>query len=253
MMTKTWRGVLVGLVLSFLAGGAVSGQIVISSLTSGTPTAPAAVTQAATGVTNTTATLQGTGDPNSVPTNGFFVWGTTSSFGSSTATQALGSGPTPVSIAGGGLTGLACETTYLFQATATSAGGTNAGNTVSFTTSACGFAPTPPTVVTTAATNVTPTSAILTGTANPHSTTTTGQFEWGLTAGYGTTTALQAIGAGASALAIGGGTLPGLTCATLYHFRATATNGGGTTTGSDATVTTSACPITPPTVTSAPG
>ena len=41
---------------------------------------------------------------------------------------------------------------------------------------------------------------------------------------------------------IGGGTITGLACNTLYHFRAVATNANGTTNGSDATFTTSACP-----------
>ena len=53
---------------------------------------------------------------------------------------------------------------------------------------------------------------------------------------------VQAMGAGSGALAIGGGALAGLTCNTPYHFRAVATNLGGTTNGLDGTFTTAACP-----------
>ena len=104
----------------------------------------------------------------------------------------------------------------------------------------------PPTVVTGVASSITTTGATLNGTANPNGFATNANFEYGLTAGYGSTTPVQAMGSGSSAVAIGGGAITGLTCNTLYHFRAVATNTNGTTNGSDATFTTSACP--PPTV-----
>src|SRR6185503_11335381 len=86
----------------------------------------------------------------------------------------------------------------------------------------------------------------LNGTANPVTTATDAQFQYGTTAGYGSTTPAVALGSGNVPVAIGSGAITGLACNTLYHFRATATNAGGTTNGSDATFTTSACP--PPTV-----
>ena len=98
-----------------------------------------------------------------------------------------------------------------------------------------------PTVLTGAAGAIGTSSATLNGTANPNGTATTGHFEYGLTTAYGSTTANQALGTGSAAVSIGGGNISGLVCNTLYHFRATATNPGGTTAGSDQTFTTAAC------------
>lgn len=107
--------------------------------------------------------------------------------------------------------------------------------------------PAPPAVTTNAATGIGVTVATLNGTANPNNLSTTGSFEYGTSTAYGTTTNAQILGAGQANVSIGGGAITGLTCATLYHFRATATNSNGTTPGSDATFTTLACPpiVTP--------
>ena len=64
--------------------------------------------------------------------------------------------------------------------------------------------------------------------------------------GYGSTTTGQDVGTGTSAVAIGGGSLTGLTWNTLYHFRTVATSACGTSNGADATFTTSACTIAAP-------
>ncbi len=105
-------------------------------------------------------------------------------------------------------------------------------------------------VTTGIATDITTTSATLNGTANPNGTATTANFEYGLTSSYGSTTPAQTLGSGNAAVAIGGGALASLSCNTLYHFRARATNTGGTTAGSDATFTTDAC--VPPAITTQP-
>ena len=105
----------------------------------------------------------------------------------------------------------------------------------------------PPGLTTTAATNVTATSAVLTGTVNPNDTATTASFQYGLTASYGSTVAAGSF-SGVTSQAMSA-TVTGLTCNTLYHFQATATNIGGTGAGSDVTFLTNACPQAPPTVT----
>ncbi|HEY2091188.1 MAG TPA: glycoside hydrolase family 44 protein [Thermoanaerobaculia bacterium] len=98
-----------------------------------------------------------------------------------------------------------------------------------------------PTVVTGAAGTITATAATLNGTANPNATSTTGHFRYGPTTGYGTTTPDQSLGSGSNAVAVGGGSISGLTCNAVYHFQTVATNAGGTTFGSDQTFTTGAC------------
>jgi CSLREA domain-containing protein len=105
-----------------------------------------------------------------------------------------------------------------------------------------------PAVLTGAATGVGRFGATLNGTANPNGSAATGQFQYGLTTAYGNTTPAQPLGSGNAAVPIGGGTVAGLACNTLYHFRAVASNGAGTVSGLDATFTTSACTLAPATV-----
>ena len=195
---------------------------------SGTGTAPTATTTAATAVGATGATLNGTVNPNGLATTASFEWGTTTSYGQSTAAQSMGSGTSAVPLAAT-LSGLAPCATYHYRSTATSTGGTATGSDATFQTSC-----TAPTVTTSPATGVTTTSATLNGTVNPNGSATTATFEWGPTASYGSTTAAQSIGSGSSAVALTA-TLSGLAPCATYHYRATATSSGGTVAGSDAT------------------
>ena len=98
-----------------------------------------------------------------------------------------------------------------------------------------------PAVTTGTATSVNGTTATLNGTVNPSGSAANARFEYGRTTSYGTSTPLQAMGAGGAVVPIGGGAITGLTCNTQYHFRATATNANGTTVGSDATFISGPC------------
>jgi beta-lactamase superfamily II metal-dependent hydrolase len=98
----------------------------------------------------------------------------------------------------------------------------------------------PPTVVTGLATSIGVSDATLNSTVNPNGSTTTATWQYGLTTGYGNTTPVQAIGSGSNVVTIARA-ITGLACGTRYHFRATATNTGGTTNGLDGTFTTRAC------------
>jgi len=98
-------------------------------------------------------------------------------------------------------------------------------------------------VTTNAATGITTTGATLNGTVSSNGASTTVTFQYGLTASYGSTvTAAQSpLGAGATNAAVSAA-LSGLTCNTLYHFRAVGANSAGPTNGADATFTAAACP-----------
>src|SRR5262249_57177587 len=106
--------------------------------------------------------------------------------------------------------------------------GTSFGADMMFTTSAV----VPPTATTGAATNVTATSATLTGTVNPNGLATTAYFQWGRTTAYGQTTASQSIGSGTGTVSESA-TLTGLTPSRAYHYRVVASNGAGATHGAD--------------------
>ncbi len=96
-----------------------------------------------------------------------------------------------------------------------------------------------PTVTTGSGSEVTPSSATVSGTVNPNEeNVTTCKFEYGTTTSYGTTkTCTPSPGSGASPVAVSA-SLGELKADTTYHFRVSATNERGTSTGADATFTT---------------
>ena len=99
---------------------------------------PAATTGAASAVTATTATLNGTVSPNKESTTYRFEYGTTTAYGSQTpAGTSGGNADRPVSA---DITGLAPSTTYHFRLFATNASGTATGADAQFTTAPAGAA-----------------------------------------------------------------------------------------------------------------
>jgi len=95
----------------------------------------------------------------------------------------------------------------------------------------------PPSVTSQPVGNLTAVSATLHGEANPFGQSTQAWFQWGLSAAYGTTTATQLIGSGASSLLITAG-LADLQPATTYHYRLVAQNASGLVYGGDVAFTT---------------
>ncbi len=197
--------------------------------------APTAITGPVSAVGGTTATLNGTVNPAGLATDWWFEYGTTTSYGSKTATTAAGSGTANASVSRA-LTGLAPSTTYHYRLVAKSSGGTTNGADGLFTTAS------PPTAVTGAASGVGPTSATVGGTVNPNGQATTWWVEYGTTTSYGSKTAVQDAGAGTGSKAV---TTPlsGLGAGRTYHFRLVAQSSAGTTNGLDATFVTAEPPV----------
>jgi hypothetical protein len=104
-----------------------------------------------------------------------------------------------------------------------------------------------PTATTGSATSISATGATLNATVNDNGDDTTVQFNYGLTSSYTLTSSSTTVtsGTGSTPVSISIGSLG---CNILYHFQVQATNGGGTTTGSDATFTTTACVPGAPTI-----
>lgn len=119
----TWLKV-VGLAL--LAAGAVPSAAAAAL--------PAASTGAAKSVTATSATLNGTINPNGEATTLFFQYGPTKAYGSQTPTQGPTAAVKKSSPASADVSGLTPGTTFHFRLVATNASGTRQGRDRTFTT-----------------------------------------------------------------------------------------------------------------------
>jgi hypothetical protein len=94
----------------------------------------------------------------------------------------------------------------------------------------------PPTATTGAASLITATGATLSAASDPEASDTTAYFQYGTTSAYGSTSGSADIGSGATSVATSETvTVAGLTAATVYHYRAVASNPNGTTFGADKT------------------
>jgi len=199
-------------------------------------TAPTVVTDAATNVTQTSATMNGTvtnPDNLSVTPMGF-EW-----------KEASAISATVVTVSGSALTyaldNLTPGTQYTYKAFITYNGTTIYGDEVPFTTQSQGQI-TNPTVATDAASTITQTSAMLNATiTNPDNVTITAKgFEWKTTTG-GTFTQIAGVGTGNTFTA----NLSGLTANTGYTYKAFITYNGNTVYGGEQTFTTSPADVEP--------
>jgi hypothetical protein len=192
--------------------------------------APTVTTKAASSVKDTTATLNGSVDPNGQAATYYFDYGTSTSYGVKTPAASAGSGTSTKNVSAA-VTGLAGGAIYHFRLVATNASGTTTGADQTFVTSG------QPLSHTGTPTSVTGTSATLTGTVDPNGHSTSWHFEYGTTTAYGTKTSSNSAGSSAGARAV---SLPisGLAPGATYHFRLVATSSAGTGYGADAAFTT---------------
>jgi phosphodiesterase/alkaline phosphatase D-like protein len=199
-----------------------------------TSSAPVAVTGSASSITVTSATLNGTVDPNGRETTWYFEYGTSTSYGSKTAEKNAGSGTNAASVSVP-VSGLTRGRLYHYRLVATSDAGTSRGADQTFSTT------TSPAVVTGSASSIALTSARLNGTVTPNGQATTWFFEYGTTTRYGSRTASHSAGSGTRAVKVSA-SLTRLRTTTTYHYRLVATNGSGTSLGSDRSFSTSLPP-----------
>jgi hypothetical protein len=191
---------------------------------------PSIATGAATKISDTTAVLNGTVNPNGHATLYDFSYGPTTAYGATSALHKVKSGTRAVAITTT-ITGLTPGTTYHYRLSATNAGGAVAGADRSFTTTGHP----PAAVVTGGAVNVGKTVATPTGVINPEGATTTWVIQYGLTTAYGLENfpgTLAAVTTPVSVSAV----LTGLSPATLFHYRLVAFHGSTVVSaGGDAT------------------
>ena len=131
-MNRHLKAALRPALLACLAVGAVTAGPAVAA-------APSATTTAATSVTATSATLNGTVSPNGTATSYYFQYGTTTDYGTQTATQPVSGNPSSRDVSAD-VTGLQPSTTYHFRVVAVNADGTVPGADMTFTTPAPGAA-----------------------------------------------------------------------------------------------------------------
>jgi hypothetical protein len=194
---------------------------------------PRSVTEKAQSIQSTKAVLRGAVNPYGSVTKVHFEYGTTASYGTSTANETMGSGEALLPVARA-ISGLTLGATYHYRLVAESEGGVSYGADQTFKTFDAR-----PIVATQAAVGFTPSGARLSGTVNPNNLDTTYTFEYGPTTSYGSQVPVtpKSIGAGTSAVAVSEA-LSGLSPKTTYHYRLVATNAEGSTLGADQTLTT---------------
>ena len=177
-------------------------------------------------------------NPNGFSTGYYFEYGTTSSYGSSTAPGDAGAGTATIAVYAT-LNGLTPGTTYHYRVVAVR-GGTVAATGIdrTFTTVIV-----TPTVLTGGASTIGASTATVSGTVNPKGFWTIYRFDYGETSSYGSSTALGDAGAGVNDVSVSK-RLTGLAQHTRYHYRLVAMHGGAVAAvGSDRVFTTQQLPV----------
>ncbi len=206
-------------------------------------TLPDAETEAASSVTATSATLHGTVNPSEVPlTQCFFEWGETVQFGNvvpCTEPDAVEVGAGGVPVAVHAKISTRPGTTYHFRLVAANARGATTGDELSFSTPG-------PTVTAVTVSEVTTTSARISGLINPHGESTNFEVQYVTDADFLESGFVKATGMPLPPEEIGSGTelvpvtqqIVGLVPGTAYHFRVVARTGSIENVGFDKTFST---------------
>jgi hypothetical protein len=185
-------------------------------------TSPAVVTGGTSSVSQTSAVLHGTVNPNGSSTTYFFQWGLTTGYGVNGRPLSAGDGTKSVSVVETAR-GLTPGTVYHYRLVATNQFGTRVGNDRTFKTAGHP----PPGVATGPATQLSTTGATLTGIVNPAGQATTWYFQWGATTAYGQNTSLHTLPASSTPQNVGDTSLQGLLRpGTIYHYRLVASHDG---------------------------
>jgi hypothetical protein len=198
---------------------------------------PGIATGGASSITNSSAVLHGTANPNGSATTYYFQWGLTNAYGLVGNMHKAGKGTKPVAIQSTA-THLTPGTVYHYRVVATNALGSTVG--ADRTLKTAGHPPA--LVITGPATALGPFGATLTGTINPNGAATTWTLQYGLTTAYGLQTTTASLPASNTPTNV---SIPiqGLQPGTTFHYRLVAFHGAAVESpGADATFTTEPFP-----------
>ena len=207
---------------------------ILSLASTARASSPTVKTGAASSIASTSATLNGTVNPNGSNVVVYFQWGTNNNLlvNLTSGLNESGSSSIPVSIP---LSSLSPNTKYYYQIVSYVFGNPSLisyGSDSNFITTSVPK----PTVTTTGVTG-NGSSVTANGTFNPNGSTTYCYFNWGTSTGYGFTTTPVAEGSGTTTLPFSASLSP-ITPEITYHYQMVAYNSGGTNYGSDTNFTT---------------
>ncbi|MEK7566377.1 MAG: hypothetical protein AAB494_01745, partial [Patescibacteria group bacterium] len=223
--------------------GYVTLALDVSGSNQQTGSAPIVNTNMAYSITQNSATLSGSVNPNNNNTNVWFEYGTNYALNyGQVGYQSVGSGNYNTNITSY-LSNLQANTTYYFQLVAQNSYGTTYGSVVSFNTQYQSYynnsyynyyqpqINSAPILYTNSASNIGSTYATLNGSVNPQSYSTNVWFEYGPTQYLGYTAGYQTLGMN-NYLSNATAYLNNLSPNTAYYFRIAAQNAYGTNYGS---------------------
>ncbi len=211
----------INVVVGLVVGGAVFTGLALAAAS------PSVVTGGHGAVAQTTAVLEGIVNPTGGATTYYFRWGPSTAYLASSGPRSAGRGSKPVAVSATGA-GLTPGTTYHYQLVATNRYGTTTGADRTLTTAGH-----PPATATTGgATQIGATYATLMGAINPENETTTWQFQYGLSAAYGSSTFGGTLAAGGSPVPVSS-PLQGISAGTVFHYRVVAEHGSFFSAGAD--------------------
>jgi phosphodiesterase/alkaline phosphatase D-like protein len=170
-------------------------------------------------VTDSSAALHGSVNPNGQATTYFFQWGLTTEYGVNSVAHSAGPGTKPVAVSTTA-SGLIPGTTYHYRLVATNDSGTALGADRTFTTAGNP----PPVVATGPASQVSKNAATITAVISPNKQATTYYFQYGTSTTYGSQTIPAAVPAGTVPVTVAT-TITGLEARTIFHYRVVALHG----------------------------
>jgi phosphodiesterase/alkaline phosphatase D-like protein len=199
--------------------GATAASVLAITAIAIAASSPTVATGTHSHVTDTSAVLHGTINPNGSATTYYFQWGLTTAYGLQSDERSAGHGTSGASVSTTA-SGLIPGTDYHYRLVATNGAGTTVGADHAFKTAGNP----PPGVSTGPATQISKNSATLTGVVSPNKQATTYYFQYGTTTAYQGQTIAATVPAGTVPVTVTAN-VQGLEAQTIFHYRIIASHG----------------------------